>query len=85
MNLSKLSAGKDPMKGEIMAVIEIPEGSYIKYEVDKDSEMVMVDRFAYTTMAFPANYGFIPSTHGEDGDPLEFDGLDVALTGSSTE
>lgn len=71
MNLSKLSAGKDPMKGEIMAVIEIPEGSYIKYEVDKESEMVMVDRFAYTTMAFPANYGFVPNTHGEDGDPLD--------------
>ena len=59
------------MKGEIMVVIEIPEGSYIKYEVDKDTEMVMVDRFAYTTMGFPANYGFVPSTHGEDGDPLD--------------
>lgn len=71
MNLSKLSAGKNPTAGEINAVIEIPEGSFIKYEVDKESEMVMVDRFSYTTMAFPTNYGFVPQTHGEDGDPLD--------------
>ena len=71
MNLSKLSAGKNPAKGEVLVVVEIPEGAFIKYEVDKDTELVMVDRFAYTTMAFPANYGFIPGTHGEDGDPLD--------------
>ncbi len=69
--MSKLTSGENPAEGEINAVIEIPQGSFIKYEVDKDTEMVMVDRFAYTTMAFPANYGFVPQTHGEDGDPLD--------------
>ncbi len=71
MNISKMSAGDAPEKGEVNAIIEIPAGSFIKYEVNKESETVMVDRFAYTTMAFPANYGFIPHTHGEDGDPLD--------------
>ncbi len=71
MNLSKLTAGKNPNEGEINVFVEIPHGSFIKYELDKDSEVVMVDRFAYTSMAFPGNYGFIPQTHGEDGDPLD--------------
>lgn len=71
MNLSKLSPGKDPKTGEINVFIEIPEGSFIKYELDKESECIMVDRFAFTSMAFPGNYGFIPQTHGEDGDPLD--------------
>ncbi len=71
MNISKLSVGEAPEKGDVNAVIEIPAGSFIKYEVDKESETVMVDRFAYTTMAFPANYGFIPHTYGDDGDPLD--------------
>lgn len=71
MNMSKLSAGKNPQAGEINVFIEIPEGSFIKYELDKESECIMVDRFAFTSMAFPGNYGFIPQTHGEDGDPLD--------------
>ena len=71
MNMSKLSVGEAPEKGDVNAIIEIPQGSFIKYEVDKESETVMVDRFAYTTMAFPANYGFIPHTYGDDGDPLD--------------
>jgi len=71
MNYSKLTAGKNPAKGEINVFIEIPEGSHIKYELDKDTECVTVDRFSYTSMAFPGNYGFIPQTHGEDGDPLD--------------
>ena len=70
MNYSKLSAGKNP-PSEINVLVEIPSGSFIKYEMDKDSEAIMVDRFAYTSMAFPGNYGFIPHTKGEDGDPLD--------------
>jgi len=70
MNLSKLSAGKNPPE-EINVLVEIPQGSFIKYEMDKDTECITVDRFSYTSMAFPGNYGFIPQTHGEDGDPLD--------------
>ena len=70
MNLSKLSAGKNAPE-EINVVIEIPQGSSIKYELDKDSGFIMVDRFAFTSMVFPANYGFVPNTHAEDGDPLD--------------
>ncbi len=71
MNIDKLPAGKNPETGEINVFIESPQGSFIKYELDKDSGVVMVDRFAFTSMAFPANYGFIPQTLGEDGDPLD--------------
>lgn len=71
MDLSKIPAGKNPTEGEINVVIEIPEGSFIKYEMDKEMEAIIVDRFATTTMAFPANYGFVPQSHGEDGDPLD--------------
>ncbi len=70
MNLAKLSAGKNPPE-EINVVVEIPAGSFIKYEMDKDTGFITVDRFSYTSMAFPGNYGFIPQTHGEDGDPLD--------------
>ncbi len=70
MDIKKLSAGKNPPE-EINVVIEIPNGSFIKYEMDKDSGFMMVDRFAFTSMAFPGNYGFIPQSHGEDGDPLD--------------
>ena len=68
MNLSKLSAGKNPPE-EVNVVVEIPQGSAIKYEMDKESGFVFVDRFAFTTMVYPFNYGFIPQTHAEDGDP----------------
>ncbi|MEK7070615.1 MAG: inorganic diphosphatase [Patescibacteria group bacterium] len=71
MDISKLSTGNNPQEGEVNVVIEIPEGSFIKYEVDEESGAIMVDRFAYTTMAFPGNYGFIPNSMGEDGDPLD--------------
>lgn len=70
MNLSRLSAGKNPPE-EINVLVEIPEGSFIKYEMDKDDGYIHVDRFAFTSMAFPGNYGFIPQSHGEDGDPLD--------------
>lgn len=70
MNISKLSAGKNPPE-ELNVLIEIPQGSSIKYELDKDSGAVVVDRFNYTAMFYPFNYGFIPQTHAEDGDPVD--------------
>ena len=70
MDLTKLSAGINPPE-EINVFDEIPQGSFIKYEMDKDTGFITVDRFSYTSMAFPGNYGFIPQTHGEDGDPLD--------------
>jgi len=70
MNLNKLTAGKNPPE-EINVFVEIPQGSSIKYELDKESEVVFVDRFAYTAMFYPFNYGFIPQSHAEDGDPVD--------------
>lgn len=70
MNLSKLSTGKNPPE-IVNVVVEIPQGSYIKYEMDKDSGFIMVDRFAFTSMAYPFNYGFIPNTLAADGDPTD--------------
>jgi inorganic pyrophosphatase len=71
MNLSLLSIGKKAPE-ECTAVIEIPQHSgAIKYELDKDSGCLMVDRFLGTSMVYPANYGFIAGTQGEDGDALD--------------
>lgn len=70
MDIKKLTAGKNPPE-EINVVVEIPQGSFIKYEMDKNDGFIHVDRFAFTSMAFPGNYGFIPQSHGEDGDPLD--------------
>src|SRR3990167_3056877 len=70
MNLSKLTSGKNPPE-EIYVLIEIPQGSAIKYEMDKTSGFIMVDRFNYTAMSYPFNYGFIPGTSAEDGDPVD--------------
>jgi inorganic pyrophosphatase len=71
MDLTKVPAGKNPEKGEVYAFIEIPLNSDIKYELDKEMGVIIADRFAFTAMRFPFNYGFIPNTHGEDGDPLD--------------
>lgn len=70
MGIENLSSGKNPPE-EIIVVIEVPKGSSVKYEVDKDSGVVMVDRFLYTAMHFPCNYGFIPQTLEDDGDPVD--------------
>ena len=56
---------------EFYAVIEIPFGSSVKYELDKSSGMIMLDRILYSAVYYPANYGFIPQTLAEDGDPLD--------------
>ncbi|MBZ2190032.1 inorganic diphosphatase [Alcanivorax sp. JB21] len=71
MDFAKIPAGKD-LPGDINVVIEIPaNASPIKYEIDKDSNAIVVDRFMATPMFYPANYGFIPNTLSEDGDPLD--------------
>lgn len=71
MNIKNIPVGKKPENGEINVFIEIPKDSNIKYELDKDSGVIMVDRFLYTAMAFPTNYGFVPNTLADDGDPLD--------------
>jgi inorganic pyrophosphatase len=70
MDVTKLEIGKAPPH-DINVVIEIPQGSQVKYEVDKDSGAIVVDRFLFTPMAYPAAYGFIPGTLAEDGDPAD--------------
>lgn len=57
--------------GELNCVIEIPAGSKIKYEIDKKSGLLMVDRILYSSVHYPCNYGFFPQTHCDDGDPLD--------------
>src|SRR5580704_2020186 len=52
-------------------VIEIPKGSHHKYEVDKATGLLKLDRVLYSAVHYPANYGFIPRTHADDGDPLD--------------
>src|SRR5262244_1075790 len=52
-------------------VIEIPKGSRVKYELDKPSGLLRVDRVLYSAVAYPANYGFVPRTYCDDGDPLD--------------
>jgi len=70
MDVSKIAAGRD-VPHDINVVIEIPQGSGVKYEVDKESGAIFVDRFIFTPMAYPAAYGFIPNTLSEDGDPAD--------------
>jgi inorganic pyrophosphatase len=55
----------------VPALIEIPRGSHLKYEVDKPTGLLRLDRVLYSAVHYPANYGFIPRTHAEDGDPLD--------------
>lgn len=56
---------------EFIVCIEISKGSKIKYELDKESGLIKLDRILHTSMQYPANYGFIPKTISEDGDPLD--------------
>lgn len=55
----------------VNVLIEIPMGSNIKYEYDEEEEIVKVDRVLYTSMVYPFNYGFVPGTLEEDGDPID--------------
>ena len=71
MNLDKISAGKNPPH-DINVVVEIPAGGLpVKYEVDKSSGALFVDRFLHTAMFYPGNYGFIPHTLSDDDDPCD--------------
>src|SRR5499427_7914168 len=71
MDIGAISAGPDPPK-DIHAIIEIPlGGAPVKYELDKRSGALRVDRFLHTAMFYPGNYGFIPHTLSEDGDPCD--------------
>jgi inorganic pyrophosphatase len=66
----EISIGKNPPQ-KVNAIIEIPKGSRAKYEVDKESGLIKLDRVIYASMYYPLNYGFIPQTMGEDHDPLD--------------
>jgi inorganic pyrophosphatase len=71
MNLEKVPLGANP-PFDVNVVIEVPIGGEpIKYEMDKDSGALVVDRFLYTSMRYPGNYGFIPHTLSDDGDPCD--------------
>jgi inorganic pyrophosphatase len=71
MLLDKISVGANPPH-EVNVIIEVPIGGEpIKYEVDKNSGILVVDRFLYTSMRYPGNYGFIPHTLSGDGDPCD--------------
>jgi inorganic pyrophosphatase len=71
MNINAIAIGKNP-PDDINVIIEVPIGGEpIKYEFDKDSNALFVDRFLYTPMRYPGNYGFVPHTLCGDGDPLD--------------
>lgn len=69
MNLDKIDYGENPDK--VKAIIEIPFGSNIKYEVEKESGAVVLDRVLHSAMFYPANYGFVNKTLSQDGDPAD--------------
>lgn len=69
-NFDQIGSGKNP-PSNINVVIEIPQNSNIKYEVDSESGILFVDRKLHTSMVYPFNYGFIPKTREEDGDPID--------------
>ena len=71
MNIDAISIGANPPH-EVNVVIEVPIGGEpIKYEMDKKAGALVVDRFLYTSMRYPGNYGFIPHTLSDDGDPCD--------------
>ena len=71
MDLSKIPVGRNTPY-EVNVIIEIPMGgSPVKYELDKESGAMYVDRFLHTAMYYPCNYGFIPHTLSDDGDPVD--------------
>lgn len=71
MDISKIPAGQNP-PDDLNVIIEVPLGGEpIKYEIDKASGAMFVDRFLYTSMRYPCNYGFVPHTLSLDGDPID--------------
>ena len=69
MDISKIGPGENP--DAVKAIIEVPYGSNIKYELDKESGAIEVDRVLYSAMFYPANYGFVANTLSDDGDPAD--------------
>ncbi len=69
MNIAKIGHGESP--DAVNAIIEVPLNSSIKYEFDKDAGAVCVDRVLYSAVHYPANYGFVPNTLSDDGDPAD--------------
>ncbi|MBA3750932.1 MAG: inorganic diphosphatase [Nitrosopumilus sp.] len=67
---NNIGCGRNP-PSDIYSVIEIPKDSNIKYEIDEKTGILFVDRKLYTSMTYPFNYGFIPQTKVEDGDPVD--------------
>lgn len=71
MRIDAISIGDNPPE-DINVIIEVPVGGQpIKYEMDKDAGTLVVDRFLYTPMTYPGNYGFVPHTLSDDGDPID--------------
>ncbi|MEM8793100.1 MAG: inorganic diphosphatase [Pseudomonadota bacterium] len=71
MRLDAIPVGSNP-PDDVNVIIEVPIGGEpIKYELDKDSGTLFVDRFLYTPMRYPGNYGFVPHTLSDDGDPID--------------
>ncbi len=71
MDLNKIKVGENP-PDDVNVIIEIPQGGFpVKYEMDKLSGAMFVDRFLHTSMVYPGNYGFIPHTLSPDGDPCD--------------
>jgi len=71
MRIEAIKIGKNP-PFDVNVLVEVPIGGHpIKYELDKEAGALVVDRFLYTPMSYPGNYGFIPHTLSEDGDPLD--------------
>ncbi len=66
----EVSPGED-VPSSVNAIIEIPKGSKAKYEIDKDSGLIKLDRVLFSSVMYPANYGFIPKTYCDDKDPLD--------------
>ncbi len=71
MDLARIPIGRDPPR-DVHVVVEVPMGGVpVKYEIDKASGALFVDRFLHTAMVYPGNYGFIPHTLSGDGDPCD--------------
>jgi len=71
MRIEAIKIGDNP-PNDVNVIIEVPMGGQpIKYELDKDAGTLVVDRFLYTPMSYPGNYGFVPHTLSDDGDPID--------------
>ena len=71
MRIDAIAIGSNPPH-DVNVIIEVPVGGHpIKYELDKEAGTLVVDRFLYTPMSYPGNYGFVPHTLSDDGDPID--------------